>query len=621
MKKRILAGFLCLVLALALVAPAFAAETVPQSEKALVLKALDVMVGDETGALHLERVVNRAEFTKLVMAASPVRGTVGTSVATDPYPDVSHSHWAAPWVQAAVTAGYVKGNLLGYFEPARTISLAEGVTMVLRILGYSDSDFSAGWPAGQMALYHSLNLDGGVTATADSEALTRGDALNLIYNLLGGKTKTGQVYGGTLGYPLTAGGTLDNVALVNAKMEGPIVTKAGWETSLPFDGGKAAVHRNGTVATFSAIQPNDVVYWSKPMNTLWAYSGSITGTLQKLSPSAAAPTSVTVANQVYTLETSAAAFALSDLGSFRMGDTVTLLLGRSGGVAAVQAGSAAGSILYGMVTGTTIATYTDGNGKPYTASAVSLMGTDGKTYTYQWTGTAGSAPQAGDLVQVIDGTTISRLSRQRLSGTVNTAGTQIGGKTLAQNVQILDTYGDAVSAVIYPARLAGMTLSDDMVQFYATDAKGEITHLILNDATGDLHRYGVLTEVNEVSMGMMLSSSYVYEIGGITQPPCVNNSAVWNLKKGPCQIKSTTSGVERIYNLTELPLTQVAGNTALVGTRQYTLADGVSVYEVRGGDYYLTDISRVKTGYNLTGYYDKAESEGGRIRVILATAT
>ncbi|MEG0441366.1 MAG: S-layer homology domain-containing protein, partial [Oscillospiraceae bacterium] len=585
-----------------------------------VLQALDIMVGDETGALHLERTVNRAEFTKLVMAASPVRGTVGTSVVTDPYPDVPHSHWAAPWVQAAVTAGYVKGNLQGYFEPTRTISLAEGVTMILRILGYSDSDFSAGWPAGQMALYHSLNLDGGVTAAANSVALTRGDALNLIYNLLGGKTKTGQVYGGTLGYPLTAGGTLDNVALVNSKLEGPIIAQTGWQAALSFDGSRATVYRDGAAAAFSAIGTNDVVYWSKPMNTLWAYSGSVTGTLQKLSPSAAAPTSVTVANQVYTLETSAAAFALSDLGRFRTGDTVTLLLGRSGGVAAVQAGSTA-SILYGMVTGTATATYTDGNGKPYTAPAVSLTGTDGNAYTYQWTGAVSSAPEAGDLVQVTDGTKITRLSRQSLSGTVSVAGTKIGGKTLAQNVQILDTYGDTVAGVTYPARLAGVTLTGDMVRFYATDAKGEITHLILNDVTGDLHRYGVLTGVNEVSLGMMLSANYVYEIGGITQPPCVSNSAVWNLQKGPCQIKSTASGVERIYNLTKLPLTQITGNTALAGTRPYTLADGVSVYEVRGGDYYLTDISRVKTGYTLTGYYDKAESEGGRIRVILAAAS
>ncbi|MEG0598439.1 MAG: S-layer homology domain-containing protein, partial [Oscillospiraceae bacterium] len=367
-------------------------------------------------------------------------------------------------------------------------------------------------------LYHSLNLDGGVTAAANSVALTRGDALNLIYNLLGGKTKTGQVYGGTLGYPLTAGGTLDNVALVNSKLEGPIIAQTGWQAALPFDGSGATVYRDGATAAFSAIGTNDVVYWSKPMNTLWAYSGSITGTLQKLSPSAAAPTSVTVANQVYTLETSAAAFALSDLGRFRTGDTVTLLLGRSGGVAAVQAGSTA-SILYGMVTGTATATYTDGNGKPYTAPAVSLTGTDGNAYTYQWTGAVSSAPEAGDLVQVTDGTKITRLSRQSLSGTVSAAGTKIGGKTLAQNVQILDTYGDTVAGVTYPARLAGVTLTGDMVRFYATDAKGEITHLILNDVTGDLHRYGVLTGVNEVSLGMMLSANYVYEIGGITQPP------------------------------------------------------------------------------------------------------
>ena len=52
----------------------------------------------------------------------------------------------------------------------------------------------------------------------------------------------------------------------------------------------------------SSIQVQDVLYWSKSMRTVWAYSDKATGTLEALSPSASAPTSVTVAGKTYAIE-------------------------------------------------------------------------------------------------------------------------------------------------------------------------------------------------------------------------------------------------------------------------------------------------------------------------------
>ena len=44
----------------------------------------------------------------------------------------------------------------------------------------------------------------------------------------------------------------------------------------------------------------------------------------------------------------------------------------------------------------------------------------------------------------------------------------------------------------------------------------------------------------------------------------------------------------------------------------------VAVYELSGNDYRLSSLERVRTGYTLTGYYDKSISDGGCIRVIVA---
>ena len=118
----------------------------------------------------------------------------------------------------------------------------------------------------------------------------------------------------------------------------------------------------------------------------------------------------------------------------------------------------------------------------------------------------------------------------------------------------------------------------------------------------------------------MLSSSYTYDVGG-QEMVFGSSSAVYNLSVGPCQVRmDTDSSIERLVNLTQRRLTSVSGTVA-VGSdnREYTVSETVAVYEVVGGEYQLSSLARVTGGdYTLTGWYDKAESAGGCIRVIVA---
>ena len=95
-------------------------------------------------------------------------------------------------------------------------------------------------------------------------------------------------------------------------------------------------------------------------------------------------------------------------------------------------------------------------------------------------------------------------------------GTKLGTYPLADDVQILDTYESCTPIRIYPDRLKGVKFDGNMVRFYALNAQGEISHLILNDVTGDLYQYGVITSVEELDLGTMMgiSSSYTYDVGG-----------------------------------------------------------------------------------------------------------
>lgn len=615
MKKRVLSALLAAALTLSLVTPALAVTS--QDDAAHVLAALDIMTGDGSGNLNLSAPVTRAEFVKMLMAASPI--SVGDVTYVSPYPDVPASHWAAPYVEAAVTAGYVTGYLDGTFRPSNTITLAEGVVMALRLLGYTNEDFSGSFPAGQMAMYKTLDLDEGITI-GQNDTMKRQDAMYLFYNLLTAPSKTtGQPYlSSVLGYSLTADGEVDTLALLNGTMDGPVVVgEAGWRDKIPFDISKASVTRNGVVTTAAALSDNDVVYWSKHLNALWVYTNKITGPIQAITP-ASAPTSVTVSGKSYEIETSTAAYALSDLGTFEVGDSVTLLLGRDGKVAAVAApGQASGSVC-GLVVSNVPQQYTDKNGNDYTAASVTILATDGNTYTYS---TERTSVRTGTLVQAVpteNGMEVKNLSSASLSGKVNADGTKLGGRSFASNVEILDTYGDH-GVRVYPERLAGMEITESMVRYYLLDGNGDISRLILKDATGDMHTYGVITSVSEVNSAasMTTSGTYVYDTAGTTKT--ISGSTVYNVKTGPFIMKTDGEEIDRLTNLTEVKITSVEGTTAYAGNRQYAIWDDALVYEVRDGKYYLTSLALVTGGdYTLTGYYDKDQTDGGRIRVILA---
>ena len=619
-KKRLCSALLALVLTRSLLPAAYGAQA-DTAEMAQVLAALNIMVGNEEGDLMLTRAVTRAEFTKMLVAASPMGGNVGETTTVSPYPDVPYTHWSASYVEAAVAAGYVRGNLYGYFEPDRTITLKEGVTMAVRLLGYTDSDFSGAWPAGQMTLYRNLNLDEGIAIGPDG-AMTRQDAMYLFYNLLTAETKTGQVYLMTLGHALTASGEIDRVSLINSVMSGPVVMTGSWQSKINFDLSTANLYRNGNAVSLASLQPDDVIYWSKSMRTLWAYSNKVTGLYQAVTPSASNPSTVTVAGKTYAIETADAAYALSNLGQYKTGDTVTLLLGRNGGVAAVAASSAVNGTLYGVVSAVMDAGYTDENGNSYTAKTVAFTATDGNTYSYPVA--ANASFKAGNLVQVtLSGSgsaQVSRLSQTSVSGKVNASATKLGNTPLADDLEILDANADGQAVRLYPSRLAGMQLDSDDVKYCRRNASGEIDILILNDATGDIYSYGVLTTVNETDIPAagILMGYYVYDVGG-TSYPYQLNSGVLNLSVGPVKIQGSPMAPSKISKLDGVKLTSVDALTAVTGSNEsFPVSDGVAVYELENGTYRLSSLERVRAGYSLMGYYDKAVSDGGRIRVIVA---
>ena len=617
MKKRLLSCILAACLALSLVPAALAVP--PEAEMSQVLGALDIMGGYPDGDLRLDRNVTRAEFTKMTIAASPMGENVGSTTAVSPYPDVPSTHWAASYVEAAVAAGLVNGFLDGTFRPDQTITLAEGVTMAVRLLGYQDLDFSGTWPSGQMSLFHSLDLDDGIRDVPNAP-MTRRDAMCLFYNLLTADTKDGRPYLAVLGKPMTPTGDIDRVALINEAMDGPVVLAPGWTDKLGFDlNGAVTVYRAGKPSTVSALQSNDVLYYSRSMRTIWAYTSKVSGQLQAVAPNAAAPTSVTVAGRTYPIETADAAYALSNLGGHTIGDNVTLLLGRTGGVAALADAAQLNSVVYGVISEVTETTFTDKDGNSYVSDSVVVSATDGNSYTYPVD--AGHHKYAGQLVQVTtsgDQVSVSSLRQSSVSGKVNADATQIGRTPLAANVDILDVNRSGASVKISPSRLATMELEQDDVKFCHKDLEGKIDILILNDFTGDLYTYGILVSAEEVGSGFAIHGTYEFDVNGQTYTYNMMNGHL-NKPLGPVKIEGSPSRPSQVWTMDGVKLTALDPFTATTEDHEtVTVSPGVVVYERSNGVYKLSSLERVRTGYRLTGYYDKDLSKGGSIRIVVA---
>ena len=553
----------------------------------------------------------------MMIAAAGQKDNISEQANVSLFKDVKSNHWAAGYIKEAVDQGWLAGYTDGTFRPDSQILLEEAATALLRMLGYDSQSLSGAFPSAQMNKYRALGLDENVSCT-QGQVLTRRDCIPLFYNLMTAQTSSGAVYATQQGLTLNAAGEIDYSSLVAKDRKGPFISQSsGWGSSLPFVIDTLSI--NGVSAEQSQLEQGDVYYYNENLRAVWVYRNRITGVYTAASPSTASPTSVTVSGVSYTLASSSAAYALSDMGDFRPGDTVTLLLGMNGeAVGVVKAGDLDG-VRYGVVQSISTKTYTDGYGKTWTEETAAILCTDGSTYQDP----AGSVSlKVGDLVRITvqDGkSVVARQTGKSLSGVVNAKATAVGEKRFAGDVQILDVDDNGQALVIYPSRLASAKLDSGDVRFYTENADGEIDRLILDDYTGDMDTYGILTSVSEVNMNMTLMGQYRTLING-QEGMLTSSGTLYGVSVGPAAIDASGTAINSLRNLKEVSLTSVSTLSAKKDNIEYGMADNVQVYIRENGEYTLSTLSAVSGGgYSLKGYYDKDYTDGGRVRILIAT--
>lgn len=930
--KRVISSILCILMVLGISAAAFTSafaagiSTMPSEQDVIsIVGLLEIMNGDGYGNLNLDNKVTRAEFVKMAISASALKDKVNSGSSVSPFTDVRVSHWAVGYITAAVSNNYIKGYLDGSFKPDNEVTLEEAVTVMLRIMGYSELD-SGKYPETQLAKYEELEMDNRISAVR-GEPLTRRECMYLMYNALCAKEKSGKIYCEALGYATDENGRIDYLALMSSKMDGPVVvyddtyksaigfdleagtvyrnnkkataadiskydvvyynnkiktawcfsdkeigivdsvtvsgitsnasdyegtgaanesvivsgksyklgnksvsykfsaygtfapddfvmllldkdrnvadvvlanseiyeayaepdddkvalinstlkgpyivtdtvsfensipfplssgkiydgtkevdlsyikaddvyyyseafacvwlyrdtvtgfvsavtpsrenptsvnvggknytldgaeikrqfsnfgtyevddfvtllignggtavlardgdiygyansnddnisyadlvnqsmkgpvivgTDSAWKSEIPFDISTATVYRKNSEADADSVAAYDVLYYSEPFKTVWIYSDKATGVIDAIAPNRISPASVTISGYSYSFESTGASFKVSNLGSFNTGDTVTVLLGKNGGVVDVISGTELAEATYGFVTGFSEKEFTRTNGTKYTAETVAIMGIDTKNYSYQYDG---SYLDKGDFVSVTyrDGEPYIAVAKSNITtAQAQNINALIAAGKISDTANLLDVYitGDTDSlenksvdyVTVHPARLSGAKLQSSEI-YYAEIKDGEIKTLVLKNFTGDIHSYGVITA--ERSSGKTV---YTMVSGGTEMSGSINTA-----------YGTPTIGAARFvkrageYIVTSLEGVKVDKDGFMRG---YCISDGTTYNYAANVEYYIKENSREFTAttyddiaegsYTIKAYYDKPQASGGRIRVIIA---
>ncbi|MBU3819860.1 MAG: S-layer homology domain-containing protein [Candidatus Faecalibacterium intestinavium] len=673
MKKRLLA----LLLAVCLLVPAFTLPAAAVSSNINMEIQTARMLGILSAEMseNLDAAVTRAEFAEMMVAASVYKDSLGEQSAVGTlFSDVTSETVGAQYIRVAVQQGWMSGYTDGTFRPNDPVTLEMACTSALKMLGYKTTDLSGPFPTAQLSKASELGLRDQITSVQGA-AITRAEAAVLMYNTLTASTSSGQTYGSSLGLTVSDG-EVDASSALRRNLDGPHIAAEG--ETLPFT--PAAIYRNGQISSSSELNRNDVYYYSESLNAVWIFTNRAAGRITAVSPSASAPTSVTIAGQSYRIGSSSVAYRISALSGGGVGQVVTLLLGMDSEVVGIVTDEEVDQTYYGVVESSNRSlTVQDGAD---ILQVVNILCTDGATRSFRINKNL-NYPE-GWLISVHatgEGETVQPVSGKSVSGFFDSNSLTLGEYKLADDVEILDTGTEGGGVVVRPERINGVTLSSGDVRYYALNEQGEISHLILDDVTGDIWTYGCLTAVSNRSdsssdqstiqpdavllkmvsglatgsllddiwkgmtgntgkilslilktiagntdglVGTILSgiaggAQYTYMVNGM--PATATADIKYPVLAGGIAVRTEANGnVRAMAQLQPILVDGLGAAYATSGSKRYPLADDMQVYLWHMGVYYRTTLSSINAeDYYLTGWYDNFGcAAGGQVRILMA---
>ncbi len=698
--KKIISLILICCLTLNIV-PVFAySESVETEGQILsVLSSLNIMNGDENGDFVLDNLVARSEFTKMAVASSKYRNSVSSVSRTSPFHDVPYTYWGASYIKAALGAGFVSGYPDSTFRPEDPVTLEEGVTIVLKLLGYTDDDFkNTIWPFGEMTVATDLELLNNVDKIM-GQNLQRRDVMHLIYNALSTNLKdSNETLLSSFGYIyeddcIFIASSSDDASIANNRIltskgqfkitdsfdtsfsgyKGGLVLKnsdtavafvpeniksgeytlnaivgddvlvysgngtktisVGKNTEVYYKSDKvtletasgmamlgdsvsiftnnkgdvdyavigskalkgpytvlqdlsyygisdsASCYIDGEKSDLSKVNAFDVIYYSEEVNTVWAYTKKVTGVYMGASPSKDNPQTVNISGIDYGFETADAYKLFATGGTYNIGDSVTILLGRNGKIAGVKTSDTkSGATVIGYLTDAGSKTFEKANKETYTSYYVNIVLADGTKQELITSRNYKEIKSSIVKATVKDGVaTVNKLSSTPLTGTVDAKNNKIGTKKIASNcnfIEILNTNPSepSIYSVTYKTRLDKTTLTGRSVLYYTTNSEGEVDSVFLNDVTGDGYEYGIVTKADNRNY-TILTKNGTYTSSGVQYTSIETGSVV--------KVLVWENKVYAITKLTEVDerITEINDYSIVTNEKTYPIYENVASFK------------------------------------------
>ncbi|WP_295629775.1 S-layer homology domain-containing protein [uncultured Intestinimonas sp.] len=748
------------------------------AEAAETLRLLGIVSGTGGTAFQPDRALTRAEFCKMAVELMGNGDKVPSQMNRTVFQDVPSTHWARGYIavatqgtttgsgeDAVTTSGIIRGDAYGNFNPDRPITYAEAVTILVRILGYGDSEVGMVWPDGYLSKADELGITEGVSLQA-GDTMTRGQTALLMENLLFADGKDGKEYLTTLGCTITDETILFDVAATapdgssgikvaqdkvyktdhapfsddlvgrraklvldkdekvvdiqastsgtqkvitiqsldydamkisggsSISIEEPkdtVVWKDGKETTYEelYLSGMAAgtqallqysaageleyiflrssaksdsttrvvknkpnysddlaytVYKNGILAKGSDIRQYDVTTFDEASNVMYVSDARITGIYENVYPNRETPATITVMGHEFPVLSS----ATTDLSSFKIGDTITLLLSYNGQVAGAVEPSVAKATAVGTVksvdkdSGATVVTsinMVDASGKPLELSG-----------TTSYTGSRAD-DMVGQLVTVSSASK-GRLSLSKLTGKGSDAPLNVDEKRmntvkLSDNVKLYEQVGRSTLTEIKLEDITRATVPADLITYVHKDYAGNADIVVFNDVTGDRYEYGffkVTTEGGQTDTegNTTQRMDYVSIINALTPNGSSNllmnngeslrNNKAGGIVTGPARTdgKVTLGGFVELQsmdvkssafdvdNMTVTTNSMIIPISDRVMCYNETTKEWFSVGEGKNDEDYVKALNLARAfSENVTIYYDKAPDQGGKIRIVV----
>ncbi len=156
-----------------------------------VLSELGIISGMGDGTFLPNGYLTRAQAAKIAVCI--MGKTKEAVVTTDAFSDVKSTDWYSGFVNVVSKEGIITGYPSGSFGANDTLTFAQAITIVVRLLGYGAEDVGHKWPQGYIDKANVLGLTENMTFS-DNDAITRSQAALIIYRALfedmkGTKTK------------------------------------------------------------------------------------------------------------------------------------------------------------------------------------------------------------------------------------------------------------------------------------------------------------------------------------------------------------------------------------------------------------------------------------------------